>query len=52
MGGGQKEVGGGGGPLFMVDFILFGTWGKISTGTLSCLQMQHLFYFTILFFSI
>ena len=34
-------------------FILFGSWGKISTGTLSCflLQLQYyLFYFTLFSF--
>ena len=55
-GGGQTavKVGGGGGLLFMV-FIPFGSWGKISTGTLPCLllQLQYsfiLFYFTLFFF--
>ena len=53
-GGGQTAVKVGGGLLFMV-FIPFGSWGKISTGTLPCLLLQLrysfiLFYFTLFFF--
>ena len=49
-GGGQNVVkvvgeGGGGGLLFFFIIIPFGSWGKISTGTSSCLllQLQYLF---------
>ena len=37
---------------YLLFIILFGSWGKISTGTLSCflLQLQYcLFYFTLFF---
>ena len=54
-GGGQTavKVGGGGGSV--IYGIPFGSWGKISTGTLPCLllQLQYsfiLFYFTLFFF--
>ena len=38
---------GGGGGFVMYGFIPFGFWGKISTGTLSCLllRLQYLFIF-------
>ena len=54
-GGGQTavKVGGWGGSV--IYGIPFGSWGKISTGTLPCLllQLQYsfiLFYFTLFFF--
>ena len=39
---------------YLIFIILFGSWGKISTGTLSCflLQLQYLsilFYFIFLY---
>ena len=37
---------------YLLFIILFGSWGKISTGTLSCflLHLQYcLFYFTLFF---
>ena len=43
----KVELGeGGGGRIRHYGFILFGCWGKISTGTLSCLpfQLQYLFF--------
>ena len=53
-GGGQTavKVGGGGSVIYGIPF---GSWGKISTGTLPCLllQLQYsfiLFYFTLFFF--
>ena len=60
-GGGQTAVkvgvGGGGewGGGSVIYGIPFGSWGKISTGTLPCLllQLQYsfiLFYFTLFFF--
>jgi len=42
------------GKIRYYGFILFGCWGKISTGTLSCLllQLQYLFIhlFTLFYF--
>ena len=35
-----KVLGGGGGLLFFFIIIPFGSWGKISTGTSSCLLLQ------------
>ena len=50
---GAKVGRGGGGPV--IYGILFGSWGKISIGTWSCLllQLQYLFilfYFPLFFF--
>ena len=52
--GGQGSVGVG---VSVIYGIPFGSWGKISTGTLSCLllQLQYsfiLFYYTLLCFSL
>ena len=56
-GGGQTavKVWGGGGGGSVIYGIPFGSWGKISTGTLPCLllQLQYsfiVFYFTLFFF--
>ena len=45
--GGEGSGGGGGGGVFFG--IEFGYWGKISTGTLSCLllQLQYVIFFKI-----
>ena len=44
--------GSGGGGVSVIYGIPFGSWGKISTGTLSCLllRLQYLIFFKISFY--